>query len=68
MGATGWFVPPAKKLGPTVVLDPGAGTSSVQPTRTASAADSQLSVYTVYLEAMGSTATESNRAIMVTRP
>ncbi|MHB8872397.1 MAG: hypothetical protein ACYC8T_01800 [Myxococcaceae bacterium] len=68
VGAKGWYLPPAKKLGATKVVDPAGSGSAALPTRTASAADSQLSVYTVYIEAMGPAGDEANRAIMVTRP
>ncbi len=67
-GALAWFLPPAKRLGSTVVVDPRAGGNTAQPTQSASAADSQLSVYTVYVEGLGAAADEPNRAIVVARP
>ncbi|MBL8912221.1 MAG: hypothetical protein JNM17_16135 [Archangium sp.] len=49
----GWFVPPVQKVSDVRVLDPRGALSAPQPTVTALAGDSQISVYGVFIEGAG---------------
>lgn len=64
----GWYLAPAVKMSDTRVVMPQAGTSVVPPTWTALAADSQLSVYGVFIEGTGPNGDVPNRAVMISRP
>lgn len=68
VGGQGWFKPPALKLSDTRPVDPRSGGNSVPPTNTAFAADSQISLYGVFVEGVGNVSQEENRGIFVSRP
>ncbi len=63
----GWFVPPAKRVGSGRVAD-SKSVSGPPATWTAMAADGQLSVYVVGLEATGLSGTDPGRALFWARP
>lgn len=64
--AKGWFLPPAAAISATRSFDPRVG-SAAPPTVTTFAADQQLSVYSVFTEALGAGDIEG-RAILNVRP
>lgn len=65
--AKGWYLAPAVKMSQTRVFGPGGG-GSLPQTYTGLAADSQLSLYGVFIEGQGANGDMPNRAMMVTRP
>lgn len=52
-GSQGWFVPPATRVSSVRVLDPRASSSTPQPPVSSLTADSQLSIYGVFIEGSG---------------
>jgi hypothetical protein len=49
----GWFIPPVMKVSDERVLDPRGGSSSPQPPVTSLTADTQISVYGVFIPGSG---------------
>ncbi len=68
IGGKGWFVPPALKLSDTRVRDPRPSNNVIPFNTAVIAADSQLSVYGVFIEGIGQFGEIENRAIYVSRP
>jgi hypothetical protein len=66
-GGKGWYLAPARVMADTRAWDQRGNLSSPPPTQTSLSADSQLSIYGVFVEGVG-TGVDPNRAVYVSQP